>query len=581
MNNGKLDQITLDIIKDSLAAAGEEMFISIARSSKSPVIYEVLDFASGITDSKGKLLTQGNGITGFIGMLGGMAQEVLKKYNETGNMKKGDIFITNDPYSGGGSHLSDVGLVMPIFYKEELIAMAVAKAHWTEVGGKDPGSWSVDAREVYQEGLQMPCLKLCDQKKMSETIIEIIKANVRFPDQSLGDMWSQIAGLKTAEKRMFEICDKFGKDTLLEAMDRLLTTSEEVSRKHVRNLPQGVYEAQEWIEDDGLGTGPININVKVTIKDDRFIVDFTGTHKQVPGPINLPYAALVSTCRVIFLTITDPGQEINDGVFEPIEIIAEEGSIVNCIRPASVSICWETMLPAVDAISKAIAKDFPTKITASSYNTVGAFIISGNHPESGEPFINVAPSLGGWGAGLGLEGQGAQFCVGNGETFNIPVEVLESRYGFLVENYALNTNDDAGAGEFRGGSGVIRQYKMRTDDVFFTGAYGRYKYKPWGLEEGQEGSNNYFEVLKSDGAIEGPYGKGARHPLNKGDSLKITTAIGGGYGNPLNRPVEKVEMDVKNEYISIEQAKDSYGVLIDPESLKATGITDERKAFHK
>lgn len=581
MNNKKLDQITLDIIKDSLAAAGEEMFISIARSSKSPVIYEVLDFASGITDAKGKLLTQGNGITGFIGMLGGMAQEVLKKYNDTGNMKKGDIFITNDPYSGGGSHLSDVGLVMPIFYEDDLIAMAVAKAHWTEVGGKDPGSWSVDAREVYQEGIQMPCLKLCDQGKMSETIIEIIKANVRFPDQSLGDMWSQIAGLKTAEKRMIEICDKFGKDTLLETMNKLLKTSEEVSRKHVRNLPQGVYEAQEWIEDDGLGTGPININVKVTIKDDKFIVDFTGTHKQVPGPINLPYAALISTCRVIFLTITDPDQEINDGVFEPIEIIAEKGSLVNCIRPASVSICWESMLPAVDAICKAIAPVFPTKITASNYNTVGAFIIAGNHPENGEPFINVAPSLGGWGAGLELDGQCAQFCVGNGETFNIPVEVLETRYGFLVENYGLNTSNNAGAGEFKGGSGVIRQYKMRTDDVYFTGAYGRYKYKPWGIEDGQDGSNNYFEVLKSDGTVDGPYGKGARLPLNKGDAIKITTAVGGGYGNPLKRPIEKVEMDVKNDYISIEEAKNSYGVIIDAKSLKSTGITDERKAFHK
>ncbi len=575
MNEKKMDQITLDIIKDSLASAGEEMFASIARSSKSPVIYEVLDFASGITDASGKLLTQGNGVTGFVGMLGGMVQEVLKKYHQVGNMKKGDIFITNDPYSGGGSHLSDVGMVMPIFDGDRLVAVGVAKAHWTEVGGKEPGSWSVDAKEVYQEGIQFPCLKLASEGVMDPNLLDLIRANVRFPEQSLGDMWSQIAGLKTAEKRILEICRKFGTDTLLLAIERLLKRSAEASRNLVRKLPQGEFSAREWIDDDGLGTGPINVDVKVTIRDGKFIVDFTGTHDQVPGPINLPNAALISTCRTIFLAITDSDQEVNDGIFEPIEIIAKEGSIVNCVRPAAVSICWETMLPAIDAVCRALAAALPEKIPASNLCTVGAFIIAGNQPETGDPYINVAPSLGGFGAGLGMDGQCAQFCLTDGETFNIPAEVLESRYGYLVENYGLNTEPDAGAGQWRGGPGVIRQYRMRVDGVYFTGAYGRFKFKPWGFAGGQDGSHNYFEVLRADGSVDEPRGKAARLRLDRGDALKVTTCIGGGYGDPLKRPAEQVAMDVKNEYITPEIAERVYGVKVSADG-RLLGVTEAR-----
>lgn len=581
MENVKIDQITLDIIKGTLQAIGEETFISVARSSKSPVIYEVLDFTSGITDANGNLLTQGNGITGFIGMLSSLSTEVLKRFNKNGNLKKGDIIISNDPYSGGGSHLSDVNLAMPVFYDDHLVAMAVNKAHWTEVGGKEVGSWSVDATEVFQEGLQFPFIKICNEGVMNEAVLELIKANVRFPDQSIGDMWAQIAGLKTAEKRIIEICDKYSMDTFLYAMDQMLKTSEEASLNNLKKLPKGVFEAEEWIEDDGLGSGPIRIKVKVTITDEKFIVDFTGTDKQVRGPINLTYAALLSSVRIIYLAITDHSQEINDGIFKPLELIVEEGSILNAKSPASVSICWESMLPATDAICKAIAPLLPNKLTASNYCTVGAFILACMHPETKEQNVNVAPSLGGWGAGLGMDGMGGQFSVGNGETYNIPVEILENRYGFFVEEYKLNTGVDAGAGEFRGGPGVIRQYKMRSDNNYFSSAVGRFKNKPWGLNGGQPGSNNFMEVIRRDGQHEGPMPRCVRVKMDEGDALRYTTAVGGGYGNPLLRPIDKVEMDAKNEYITLEQAEKIYGVILDPDTFNMISITNDRKAMAK
>ncbi|MDL2293122.1 hydantoinase B/oxoprolinase family protein [Ruminococcaceae bacterium OttesenSCG-928-D13] len=579
MSEKKVDQITLDIIRDSFQAIGEEMFISTARASKSPVIYEVLDFACGLTDAEGELLTQGNGITGFVGLMSSMVKEVIQKFAKDGNLQDGDIIITNDPYKGGGSHLSDVGMVMPVFYKGEIVAYSVNKAHWTEVGGKNPGSWSSDADEVYQEGILFPFIKIFKAGVIDEGLVELIEENVRTPDLSIGDMMAQIAGLKTGQKRMLELCEKFGVETVRFAIDKFLSASAEVSRRNVLAMPEGVYEAEEYVDDDGLSDDPILIKVKVTIKDGRFIVDFTGTSPQVRGPINTPMAALQSGVRTVFLAATDPSQDINDGVFRPIEIIAEEGSILNCKKPASVSICWESMLMAVDVIQKAIAPIVPDKLAAANPTTVGAFNFEVFHPEWKEYNINVAPSLGGWGAGKGHDGQSGQFCAGNGETLNIPAEILESKYGFHVSEYGFNTMmDGAGAGEFRGGAGVKRHYKMRSDGSYFTGSLGRHKFKPWGLSGGQPGSNNNFRVLKADGTVDGDYGKMARYPLKEGDTIVFSTSIGGGYGNPLDRPAEKVALDAKNEFISVDEAEKYYGVVLDPETFEVKGLTPERQS---
>lgn len=566
-NNKNIDTFTLDIIKDSLYAIGEEMFISVARSSKSPVIYEVLDFASALTDSEGNLLTQGNGVTGFIGLLSFMVKEVVRKYKSSDNINEGDIFIINDPYMGGGSHLSDVGLVMPIFYNDELVAFSANKAHWTEVGGKDPGSWTVDSTEIFQEGLQFPCIKLIDKGVVNEALIELIKANVRFPDLSIGDMWAQVAGLKTGEKRFKEVCDKYTKEITMLAIERLLKKSEEVSLKEISRLPSGVYEATDFIDDDGLSDESYEVKVKITITDDKFICDFRGSHGPVLGPINVAYSGLVSAVRTIFLAVTNPSQDVNDGVFKPLEVIVDDESIFNAKRPAAVSTYWETMIAGEDLVWKALAPILPDRLTAGHLLSVCGFVIGGMHPDTKEPYLGVAPSLGGWGAGKGKDGEPAQFCIGDGETYNIPVEVLETRYGFMVDEYALRT-DGAGAGEYRGGSGVVRRYRMRNDGNFFTGTFGRFKFAPWGMNGGHYGSTNKFEIIKADGSVDGPFGKYPRYALNNGDTIKMITATGGGYGKPYDRPIEKVVMDVKNGFVSVKQAKEYYGVVLDPETFK-------------
>ncbi|WP_408010069.1 hydantoinase B/oxoprolinase family protein [Pseudalkalibacillus sp. A8] len=573
--NVKVDPFTLEIVKDSMIATGDEMFYALARTSMSPIIYEVLDYASGLTDSKGQLLTQGNGVTGFIGMLTFMVKQTLKKFGGENQLKPGDIVIINDPYGGGGSHLSDVGLVMPIFHEGEIVAFSANKAHWTEVGGKDPGSFSNDATEIFQEGLQFPCVKLFDEGKLNQPLVDIIESNVRFPDLSLGDLWAQVAALRTGEKRIRELCEKYGKEIVLVSIDHLLDHGEQMARKELAKLPKGTFHAESYIDDDGFGNGPFKIQVKVTVTDEKFICDFRGSHPQVPGPINCSYTALVSAVRTIFLAITNPSQDVNDGVFRPLEIITDPKSVLAAERPSPVSIYWESMLAGADLIWQALAPELPERLSAGHLLSVCAVILAGNHHETDEPFLIVEPSVGGWGAAKGQDGARGQFCIGDGETYNVPIEVAETRYGVMIDEYSLRT-DGAGAGEYIGGSGVTRSYRAMTDNQMVSATFGRNKFVPWGTNGGEDGSPNEFIIEKANGEVDGPFGIYPRYPLNKGDVVKLMTATGGGFGNPEDRPAEQIALDVKNGYITVEQAKEKFGVIINEKTFTVEGVTELR-----
>lgn len=575
MMQTKVDPFTLEIVKDSLLATGDEMFIALAKTSMSPIIYEVLDYASGLTDAKGQLLTQGNGVTGFIGMLSFMVKQTLKKYNEQGNLKPGDIIVVNDPYGGGGSHLSDVGLVMPIFFEGELIAFSANKAHWTEVGGKDPGSFTNDSRDIFQEGLQFPSIKLFDSGQLNEGLVEIIRANVRFPELSLGDMWAQVAALKTGERRVKEICEKYGKENVLAAIDYQLDHGETISRQELKKLPKGNFTAEGFVETDGIGNGPFPIKVEVTITDDEFICDFRGSSPQVPGSVNCSFTGLASAVRTIFLAITNPDQNVNDGVFRPLKIIVDEGSIMSAERPAPTSNYFETMLGCTDLIWKSLAPYIPNRLAAAHLLSVCSVTLSGSHQDTEEPFLIVEPSVGGWGGASGQDGASGQFCILDGETYNVPVEVAETRYGVLLDEYSLRI-DGTGAGEYIGGKGVIRSYRAMSDNQSATITFGRNQYKLWGTADGMEGSVNEFHIHKANGDVDGPYGVYPRYPLQKNDVLKLMTATGGGYGNPLKRPAEQVCKDVKNEYYTVQEARLLFGVEINPETFEYVEL-DVRK----
>jgi N-methylhydantoinase B len=559
----EIDPFTVEILKDSLVAIGDEMFVALQRTSKSTIIYEVLDFASGLIDAEGQLITQGNGVTGFLGTLTFAVRSTLEKFGPE-SLAPGDVIITNDPYSGGGTHLSDVTLVVPIYYDGELVAFSASKAHWTEVGGKDPGSWTTDATEIFQEGLQFPCVKLYDQGVPNQSLIDVIEANVRLPDMTLGDMYAQAASLRLGERRFQELCDKYGLDVVLGSIEALMDHGERMTLLELEKIPPGVYEATDMIDDDGIGNGPFPVQVKITVSATRFLCDFTGTHPQVPGPVNCTVTGLHSGVRTMLKAITGPRIPVNEGCFRPLEIVCPPGTIFTAERPAPVSTYWETMNYVTDLIWKALAHVVPDRLTAGHFLSVCGVVVAGLHPDTGELFLLVEPQAGGWGAGLRKDGESGLMCVGDGETYLIPIEVAEARYGIVVDQFALDPTP-AGAGRHRGGRGCIRDYRAAVDGVTITATFGRHKYVPWGIAGGRDGSRNAVHILYEDGR-EVVVGKTARTLLKKGEVARLVTGTGGGWGDPHERPVEAVVEDVKDGYVSVEQAQRDYGILLDPET---------------
>lgn len=570
----KINPVTLDIVKDSLIAVSNEVFYAFARTSMSPIIYETLDYASGITDVHGKLLTQGNGACAFIGLIAPMIQEIVDKYGLE-NMKSGDVYIINDPYMGGGTHLSDIGMVMPVFYGDEVIAFVGNKAHWSDIGGMAAGSFTTDSTEVFQEGLRFSGVKLLEGGEICQPLVDMMMSNVRYPETAQGDMWGQIASLRTGFKRICELCDKYGVEVVKGSMERLLEQGSLISYKRLRELPRGTWEMEEYMDDDGHGN-PVKLKVKVTIKEDEFIADFTGSSPQVISPINTGYSSLCAGVRVIYMSILGPEMAVNDGVFDPMRVIAQDGSVLSCHAPAPTSCYFESMIYSVDVVWKALAPVFPEALGAGHMLSVCSVVLAGTKQGNGEPFLIVEPTGGGWGASQGKDGEVGQFCVGDGETYNVPVEMAENRYGIMVDEYSLHT-DGKGAGQFRGGSGAVRTYRAMTDGQLFTASFGRNKFPAWGTGGGKDGSYNYCEFHRKDGSVEGPMGIVARKLLNTGDAVRMVTCTGGGYGDPLKREPEKVAWDVKNEYISLRQAEEEYGVIVDPVTFTVKGLTEKRE----
>lgn len=556
----KLDIFIMENIADGIIAASEEMFISWGRTSQSTIIYEVLDYAAGITDANGNIIGQSNGVTGFLGTLTYSVKSVIDKFGFDG-LKKGDIILTNDAYSGSGSHPNDVAAVMPIFYDGEIIAFAANKGHWNEVGGKALGSWSTDATEVYQEGLQFPIIKVYEQNKLNESVRDIIEANVRTPEMTLGDLYAQTASLRVAEKRMIELIERYGKDAVLKSIKMMLENGKKLAQQELKKLPHGTFEADGYMDTEANGIEDVYIKVKVTIDDNNFIMDFTGSGPQVAAPINCTLWTLYSAARVVYRAIVCPHAQASEGFYEPLKIIIPEGTIFSAVRPAPISSHQEPISHITDLVAKAVAPHAPERVTAGHFLSILATIIGGIDDKTKDPFILCEPQAGGWGAGINKDGESGLVAIMDGETFIMPVEVAETRYPVIVEKYALNLK--SGDGKYRGGFGLIRDYRILNSNAELTTMASRYRYRPWGINGGTEGSNNKAQVISKGKVLE--KATFSSFPLKKDDLISFITAGGGGYGNPLDRDPKMVLEDVLNEYITIEKALDVYGVVIERE----------------
>jgi N-methylhydantoinase B len=546
------DPITLEIIQSSLQAVSDEMFAAFRKTAMSAIIYEVLDMGTGITDGSGNLASSGAGIPAFVGVLDKAVKRVIELNG--GDIEPGDIFATNDPFFGGVTHLNDVVLAMPVFANGELIAWTANIAHWNDVGGMIPGSISNEAKEIFQEGLRLPAVKLISQGEPIRSVMEIMKCNSRLPDYLQGDMWAGIAAARVGERRILELVEKYGRDTFTTAMRSFMDYGEQVALRALRDLPKGRFSLDEEQDSGTVYTATVEIT------DDEFIVDLRDNPDQDPGPNNASRDGTIIAAQMVFMNITGASSSANAGHFKPLTLLTRAGSVFDASPPAAFATYYEVEIRLYDVIWRCLAPHLGDRLPAGSFASVCGTFIGGQHPDTGRHFTIVEPQVGGWGASSSRDGNSAMFSGFHGDTFNCPAEVAEARYGLYVDQLALN-EEAGGEGELRGGKGIVLDYRVRSDDCFFTCAYTRNKHKPWALEGGNEGSPNYVEVIRADGSIE-PYAVVTALRVDEDDVIRIHTANGGGYGEPRRRRRELVLDDLRNGYVTEEIARSVYGLEV-------------------
>jgi N-methylhydantoinase B len=549
-----VDPVTQEIIEGKLTATVDEMGVVMARTSMSPVIYEVLDFACGLLTHTGELVAQMNGITLFTGTFGTQVKSLIALYGE--DLEDGDILLTNDPYSGG-THACDFAIVKPIFFDGRILAYAINVAHYLDVGGSVPGSLAPNAVSVFQEGLRLPGVKVVRSDRFSGEILRIIRENVRLPDIAIGDLTAQVATVRVAARRMDELVRKYGVDVVEAAFDHLLTVSEKQARAAIAALPDGTYEAEDIIDGDGVTTDPIAVRVAVTIAGDQLTADFTGCPPAVAGPINCAAGALQSAVRTIFKALVAPQAPSNEGWFRPLTVVAPRGSVFTAEKPSPTGWYYEGSVHASELVWKALAGLMPERFSAGSYTSLCVVYLAGKDA-GGQPFIHIEPQHGGWGASEDADGANALIALTDGDTYNYSVEVIEARFPLLVRRYALNVEGGSGAGRRRGGFGVIRDYEVLEDGASAYCSFGRTQTPPWGVEGGAPGTPNLLQVEDRDGLTRN-FGREPDIALKRGDLVRIITGGGGGWGEAGAREAESVRRDVENGYITKEEAKSRYG----------------------
>lgn len=566
MSRKQVDPITLEVVRAGLVSIVHEMSITMDRTSYSTIIREVHDYSCVLFDGKGRLIAQAEGIPVFNGSMNFVIDAILKKF-PVDTMKPGDIYISNDPYTGGGTHKNDINIVMPVFWEGEVVMLSASKAHHLDIGGKDAGSWSSDARNTFQEGLSIPPMQLAFEGKINEAITEILFANMRVPQLSRGDFSAQIAAGKTAEMRAHAWLKKHGADLFEAAVDELIAHGERITRAAIEKIPDGEYEARGFHDADGSTDNPIQIQVKVTVKGSDIYVDFTGSDAQRDGAAgNCHWVNTVSMTREFMMFLSDVALGGNEGSYAPIHVFAPEGSVFKPSYPAPVTTGMGDMgTRLIELLFQALADVLPKEVISGTFGNFSCLTLAGFDPKTGQEFVHFSPYAGGWGGRAYADGNSAMVSLGSGDNYNVPCETMETKYpNLMARSYALR-NGSAGAGRHRGGLGVAYDYQINVDGEF-TVALDRDKYPPYGLFGGATGVSGGLAVNPGT-KNESAHFRASGIKVKSGTILSHRTAGGGGYGDPFERPVEAVLSDVIDEYITLEEARSQYGVVINPNTL--------------
>ena len=558
----RVDPVVTELVRNGVMAVTEEMKTNLMRTAYNVIIYEALDFTTGLFTADGRTVSIGLGLPMFIR---GMAETVKAKLAHFGDdIEPGDILVTNDSYITG-SHLNHVTLSLPVFFEDELVGFSCCMAHWLDIGGVLGGMTT----DIFSEGLQLPILKLQKRGVLNQDIVEIIKMNVRIEERAMGDLRAQLTAVRTGERRFLELLGRYGKAPVLGAIEDIMDKSEAAARARTRTISDGVYDAESFMDDDGIDIGKdIPIRVKVIVEDDRMTVDLSDVSGQVRGFYNSGITTGYACAQVAYKCLASPTDyPINDGSFRPLTVIIPPGRVVSAIRPAPMR-WWMTFpMTVVDTVFKALAPAIPDRVIAGHHADLILATLFGISPRDRRLVIaSISHVGGGWGAKMTEDGINCTIAMNDGDTHNGPVEMMETKYPFVIDRYAL-LPDSGGPGKFRGGVGAERVVRPLID-LRVTTHMDRTRCAPWGLMGGGEGAANRVS-LQLDGALNDnlPNAKVISRQLKPGDRLIARGGGGGGFGPAWERPVDKVREDVRQGYVTADAARNRYGVALDAETL--------------
>ena len=555
----KLDAVTLEVLRNALPAVANEMAADLQRTSYNMMIYEVRDYCTALLDTNGELISQNvGGVSHFVADLGVIIVDGMKRYGRDG-FKPGDVVITNHQ-AVAGQHLNNVVIYMPYFYKGELLMFCMVRAHWIDVGGQSTGFGAgATVADPWLEGLQLDQLKIYEEGKLNETLYRVIKDNIRFPESSLGDMKSQMAACRLAARRMDELFDKYGKDTILAAISQIFDETEQKCRNVVVQLPDGIYEAEASIDDDGLiRDEEVPIRVKITIKGSDMTIDLSGCSAERKAAIN---SRTYAGARVAYKALTGPLDPVNEGSFRALKVVIPEGNIMMAKFPAPMS-GWSAIVPTVvDAIVVALAKAMPDRVPAGHHGLLGGSVVFfGLHPKTKRRFIVQSIEGGGWGGRPFEDGESATVSVCQGDVRNGSIEGIELKCPVLVESRALR-QDSCGAGKYRGGLGLDMKVRNLVEGKWNFERTRRSKCPPWGIAGGAAGEPG-GNLLKLPGEKAFKWITGANIPVPLNSLAIVRTGGGGGWGDPLERDAALVAADAAEGLISRRAAHELYGVVL-------------------
>ena len=568
----------LELIRESLVAVVNEMRANVIHSSYSSIIYEGHDFSCALVAGDGRLVAQGvddNPIHNFA--VPYSTAEVVRTFGE--DIHEGDIFLHNDPYTGG-THLNDVLMLYPVFREGRLAMFAATRCHWGDVGGMTPGSLSGRVREIYQEGLRIVPTRICDRGRMNDAWLALLFENMRIPRERRGDFNTMLGTSRKAAEHLGRLFSRFGGEALLDAVEELIRRAEKVMRDRIARIPDGTFHAEGYLDSDGHGAEPLRGRLALTVAGDRLVADFTGSSPQARGPTNVGPAMAFNAVASIVKSCLDPDTPVNHGSFHPIEIVNPPGSFLNATLPAPCGGMVECRALMCGLVVSALGQALPGKRVGDLKGGGNHVYVSGPHPDREDDlFLLYEYPAAGTGATARTDGSHGVRAFPEGD-FNAvqSAEVVEAQCPVRIESYGLREGS-CGDGELRGGLGIRRDVRVLAGGASLSVLADKNLIPPFGVAGGVGGAANRFTVVRGGETVEpSPVpGKVGGFALEAGDVVRMETSGGGGYGDPLDRAPEKVRDDVALGYLTSGQARERYGVVFEPAGGVDPSATAEQR----